>query len=430
MKSGTNNNSSGLLKRGFVFSLFSGLNNGLSFLLIFILSFFLSKEDFGILNLFNVLIMIVSAFISLGTQSYLEIAFFRTSRENFILNCNVIIAIAIVVSFVFGTIALCIPIFLKDILGFGIKYQIFAIAFCFFQLFYSIVLGIYRYEEKIFSYGIFSILWAGLNFFLTVMFCISFRNGWAGRAIAQLLSAFILFIISLFILYRNNYLRFIIPPKKFFVDVLKFGLPLLPHGSSIWMRQGLDRYINNIFHGPAVVGIYSFAYNLSGLLLMLGTAFNQSNSVFIFKNLSINDNNTQNMRKIFSKQIYMMIIVFGSISIMGYISSILFINIFIPKYIDAKPYLFPLFVSAFFQCIYYLFVNYLFYFQKTKQLMYITFSISIIHFLLSIMFTRYSSLYTAYISLFSTFLICCSVVLYANKIYPLFNFKNLLREKI
>ena len=54
------------------------------------------------------------------------------------------------------------------------------------------------------------------------------------------------------------------------------------------------------------------------------------------------------------------------------------------------PYFIVLSIYAFFVCVYLIYTNYLFFFKKTKMLMYITVSSAIIHLLLSLVFTRYN----------------------------------------
>jgi O-antigen/teichoic acid export membrane protein len=410
-----------LVKKGIAFTFFSTINNGLNFFLILILSIYLSKEDFGILNLFNVLFLIISVLISLGTQSYFGIAFFKRKRDCLIRSLNSIVVISSVVFLFLGIIIFAFPQTLENILGFSTKYQFYALILCLLQLFYTTNLEVYRLEEKPLCYGVLSSIWAIVNFLFTIVFCIFLHKGWTGRIDAQLLSALIIFLINIIILYRKEYLKFKRPHKRHYIETLKFGLPLVPHNSTVWLRQGFDRYIINFFHGAIVVGSYSFAYTLSGIILMIGTAFNATNSVYIFKRLSDPDISD---RSVLSKQIYLMTLLFGVITIFGGVVSYCLITFFIPKYIDAIPYLLPLFLAAFFQCVYYLFVNYLLYYNKTKTLMYITFSISIFHFLLSLLLTKYSILCTAYISLLSNFIICILVIFHANKTFRLFNIVN------
>ena len=94
-----------------------------------------------------------------------------------------------------------------------------------------------------------------------------------------------------------------------------------------------------------------------------------------------------------------------------------FIPFFFPEYKGAVVFLFFQCLGAMFNCLYLLFVNYLFYYKKTKILMYITFSISVLHALLSYALTRYSVLYTVAIGALTNFLIMAGVFLYSRRVY-------------
>lgn len=409
-------------KKGAIFTFFAALNNGLNFLLIFILSVYLSKNDFGVLNLFNTFVLIVTVFISLSTQSYFSVTYFKKSKEGLQNIFNAISIISLLTFIFFIIIILLFSVKLSELIGFSAEYQIYAIIICFLQLFYTLNLEIYRLEEKPVKYGVLTTIWLAFNFLTTLYFCISLQQGWAGRANAQIISAIVFFIFNIYFLRKKGYLHWELPDKNDFTNTLKFGLPLIPHNSTIWIRQGLDRYFLNFFYGSALVGSFSFAYNFAGIIMMVGTAFNATNSVYIFKNLK-EDNNEQVEKKLIY-QIKIMSILFFIITLFSILISFLTIKFVVPKYNDAIPFLLPMCLMGFFQCIYYLFVNFLFFYNKTKTLMYITFSISIVHLLLSFILTRYSSLYTAYIGLLSGIIICLLVIWQSNKVYPLLKLKK------
>ena len=413
------NNSS--LKNGILFTIFAFLSNGINFLILITLAGYLSPDGYGQLNLFTTFITIFSVLIPLGTTGFVAVSFFRKTKEelrdviNIIFFISSFILILILFILIFG------GTLLEKMIGFSNEYQIIALLICFFQIFNLINLEIWRLEEKPIKYGIYSFGIAFFNFILTFIFVLLFKMDWTGRVYAQLAIAIIFFSISIYILIHRKYfiLRKInIPLLK---ETLSFGVPLIPHQITSWIRQGLDRYIINFFIGTTSVGLFSFAFNFGNIIHMVGIAFNASNSVFIYKNLSDKTDATRN--KLY-KQTCFMSLFFFILTIIVFCGAYYLIPYIFPKYKESLPFLFPICLGAFFQCNYYLFVNYLFYYKKTKGLMYITTTISVLHLLLSFLFTRYSTLYTAYITLFSNFAICLLVILYSQKIYPLIKYKK------
>ena len=399
------------VREGIVYAFFSALNNGLNFLILFGLSLVLNKSDFGILNLFNVFILIVSVVISLGTQSYFSVSFFKKNEEEL---KRIINSILFITSTVFVFLLLVFSLFSKNIeslVGFGLKMQILGLIYCLLQVFYFLILELYRIKETSIYYGVISTIWALLNVISTIYFCYIVKFGWEGRVYSQVLSTIPFFFFFFFLFYRENYLSFQYPKKENIKEILNFGLPLIPHSSTVWLRQGMDRYFINYYFSATIVGDYSFIYNFAGMIMMLGTAFNSTNSVFIYKKL--NEKNP-NFRQEINSQNKKAIVFFFIATLLAIVLTFFLIRFFIPKYQNSIEFIIPLFLMAFFQCVYYLFVNFLFFFDKTKILMSITFGTAIFHLILSYFLTAYSPTFTAYINLLSNAIICIFVFKYCN----------------
>ena len=406
-----------LFKTGALFAFFSAINNGLNFLLVIGLSIYLSKADFGRINLFLILIMVISNIISLGTESFFAVNYFNNHKFRLIKILNAIIYITASISILLLLCSYFIGsnYIIKYTLGRNILYA--AITICFFQFFQTILLEVYRLEENVWKYGLVTFVWVILNFTLTFLILFNTNLTYKSRIYSHLISATIMFLISVFILYKKKYFSLTFPSISIIKKCLNFGLPLLPHNSTAWLRSGLDRYFISFFFNATLLGMYSFAYNLSGILLMTGTAFNSINSVYIYKTLSNKDHASKSIQQ----QIKFMLKLYFVIALLGYMISITIIKLFIPKYIDSISFLIPFFIAALFQCYYYLFVNFILYYKQTKRLMYITFSVSITHAILSFILTRYSISYTAYLHVISNITICLLVYLLSLKFIPKFN---------
>lgn len=400
------------IKNSIIFTAFAFLNNGVSFLLILILANFLSQDSYGTLNLFNTTILIISVLIPLGTSGYIGNSFFIKELQEFQKILSSILSIGMFTFTCFLLIACVVGNKISVLLGIPLEFQIIILVICFTQFVSTINLELWRLREQSLKYGLYTMGTVILNCTLTAYFVIGLNLDWEGRVYAQLIVSIIFFILSLFILFRINIFKFRSYNFKIIKEVLIFGLPLIPHMLTGWMRQGIDRYIINYFHSADYVGLFSFPLNFSNIILIIGTAFNAANSVHIYKILSQNQLDTKTL----DSQIRRMILFFLLISAIILIISHLFIKTAFLKYSESLPLLFPLCLSATFQSIYLLYVNYLFYYRKTNILMLITVSVSIIHILLSFALTTKSILYTAYINLFSNFVICILVGYYATKL--------------
>ena len=65
------------LRNGLLFSAFSFINKGFSFFLVLILVNFVSPADYGLLNLFGTVVMVIGYVMALSTDNYLSVAYFN-----------------------------------------------------------------------------------------------------------------------------------------------------------------------------------------------------------------------------------------------------------------------------------------------------------------------------------------------------------------
>lgn len=404
-------------RNGVIFSFFSFLNNGVNFLLLIIIANYIAPEGYGKLNLFTTSVTLLSYFICLNSTGIISVNFFRMDAKRVRQTINAVFMLTLGGLLFFMTVAALFSSQIAKAVDFGFEYQWMVVCCCFFQVFTSVNLDIWRLEEKPLLYGLYSLSLVVLNFGLTLLFLISLLLDWEGRIYAQILCGAVFFLISVVILIKRGYMTRILPTRQTFRDVLSFSIPLIPHNISFWIRQGLDRYIINLSYGAALVGNFSFAYNFANIIQIVGTAFNATNSVFIYKNLS--ENPEKAVKKLRTQTIYISLFFVGLTAAIC-LGAHLLLPIIFPKYTGALPFIIPLCIGALFHCLYLQFVNFLFFYKKTKILALITFSISILQAISSIILTQYSVFYTVYISMTSNILIAIGVFLYSRKFFKIF----------
>lgn len=386
-----------------------------------LMAHYVQPESYGQLSLFTTMISLLSIFICLNTNGLIGVNFFTASKEVIQRLLNVTLITALLVYLLFLTGMLLLKSQFEDWTGLDTAFQFCAISVCLLQVVSSVLLDIWRLEEKVGRYGVFAMLMVISNLVLTILFVALMKLDWRGRVYAQVLTCVLFSIIALIILVKKGYLKRILPLKNDFAEGYKFGIPLIPHSTSFWLRQGLDRYIINTFFVQSAVGFFSFAYNFANIIQIIGFAFNASYSVNIYKTLAMAD--ADSVKRLRRNCRYLV-----GVYLLLTMSVCLFVSILIPfafpKYNDSIVYLFPLCGGAMFQCFYLVYVNILFFYKKTKILMYITFTCSLLHCFLSFLLTRYGVVYTAYISLFSNMLIFMGVYWYSQKVLHAYVYQN------
>ena len=403
-----------MLVNGSLFSVFSFFNQGVAFLLLIILANYIAPDEYGQLSMFNTIVSFLTYFIALSTQGYFSVSYFKRDREGFREDFTGIITFLCICTLVIGLLFFCFRHTISRLSSISETFLLFTIVISFFLVFYNLYLDYERVRERIGSYGIWSCSYAIISFVLSLLFVVGMKMNWYGRVYAFLLCA-ILFGISTFILLCKNKLfirRINIERIKY---ILLWGIPLIPHQASVWVKQGGDRFIINSFHSLGDVGLFSFALNLTSVIIMVGSAFNSTNSVSIYQVLS-SDKGQEEKAKALRRQRKNIFMLISAAYIILVVGLSIFVPIVLPRYTASLPYFLLLSIQGLGQCIYFLFCNYLFYYHKTVQLMYITFGTSVLHFLLSLWLTRYSLTYTCVVYIVSQILMVALVAYVSMKV--------------
>lgn len=401
--------------RGSLFSLFSFINQGIGFILLILLANYIQPTEYGMLSMFNTFTQLLTFFIAFSAAGYVSVSYFSKDFVEFRRDFSSIMILGVI------SILLIVPIIIffssniVDILGIPNLYIWISVIICITQFLHNINLDIIRIQEKVSKYGIYSCGFAILNFMLSIIFVIGYHLSWNGRVYAQLVIAIVFGLIAIFQFYQQNLLTTRINTNQL-KSIALWGLPLIPHLTSNWIKQGCDRLIINDAYSMEEVGIFSFALNLVSIITMVGYAFNQVNSIEIYKTLGDRENNNDWKKKKLRQQRRSILLIYVFAFIIITIACLLGVPILLPKYSMSVVYFIPLSLYGFGVCLYLLYCNFLFYYGENKKIMMITFSSSLFHLLLSLLLTRYSLLYTAIIYVVMQLYIVLLVRRYANQI--------------
>lgn len=402
-------------RNGTLFTVFSFFSSGINFILLIVIARYINPEGYGYINLFNTVITLLGFLICLNTSGIISVNFFTKNRDDFKKTFKAVSNITLYCSLFFILSLIVFKSFCCSYIGLPFIVLVCTIIVSFSNVYIQNLLNVWRIEEKILKYGLYSVIFALLNFITTFVFVVVLKMNWKGQVWALSLTSSLFLLVSVVILLRKDLLLNIKVTRENYKDCLSFGIPLIPHNISVWLRQGLDRIFINNFLSTDKVGLFGLSLNFSNIIIIIASAFNNSISVEIFKNLS----SGKNVRAKLRKQTAYIIVLFWAISLFVGLVAYFLVPIIFPKYEGCKSYIFPQCLSAFLQCIYLQFVNYLFYYKRTRKLMYITFFTSCIHVVLSCAFTRYSVYCTLWIGVLSQLIITLLVFLYSRKVYKI-----------
>lgn len=383
------------MAKGALFAAFSFVNKAFNFLLLLILANYIAPVEYGYLSLFMTVVMIVGYFMAFSTEGYFSIAFFdegiNGSKKAFSGISYISLTVLIFLLLLFFVASK--P--LSGLLSLPSYTILFGVLSVYFSIYLNTLLEYYRINDKVYVYGIISCSNALLNFVLSILLVKNFHMGWEGRVYSITCCSFVYGLLGIFFFVKKRY--YTKTDWSYIKKMLFWGIPIIPHLAANFLKQGCDRYIINFYHSTEDVGIFSFALTLTTIITMIGFGFNQSNSVTIYKVCGDHSLLSSIKRSILSNQRKKYLYLYLICSIIAVVLCITIIPLLLPKYNDSMKYVPILGVYGLMVCYYLIYTNYLFFYKKTKTLMYITFGSALLHLFLSLAFTRYSLIYTSII---------------------------------
>ena len=403
------------LVNGSLYSLFSFFSQGCNFLLLILVAGYILPSDYGKLSIFTTIVTVFNCLVGLNSYGYASVYYFKESLENFKKDFTASIVLYVISLLLFCFIISLLSNDVVAALEMTRPLLFIALVVAFGISIFNIHQDYLRIQEKVKNYGAWSVGNALLNFVLTLIIVIYFGQGWLGRVYSQFF-CFTLFLLIAFISFYHSHLFSFSWNWKRYKTISLFGIPLILHLAVIWIRPGIDRYIINYYYSTYEVGIFSFAFNLVSVIVMLGVAFNATSSVSIFKVLG-NKELDKSEKMVSLKAIMKKLTkIFLGVSL-AYLIFILPISyLFLSKYRPAIPCFLILFIYGVVQGFYIFFANYLMFYKRMRLLMNINVLAIILHIILSLLLTHYSFYATMLVYVFSQSLLLFFSLHYSHKI--------------
>lgn len=395
------------LVNGTLFSVFSFIDRGISFFLMIILAKYIMPAEYGYLSLFSTVATFLGFFVTLSCQGFFSVSFFQRKGELFRKDATSILLIMTVCTSILSVVLLFSQGALSRMSGLPPFFLWIAVIISFTQILFYFYKDFLRIQEKVFPYGLASCGFAIINFILSVFLVVTKDLNWEGRVYAQLISTVAFGLFGTIVLLRNKVFAKHVTWEGTKM-ILLWGIPLIPHHATVWIKQGCDRFIINSTHTIEDVGVFSFAITLTSIIIMIGEAFNATNSVTMYQILS-SDKSNEDKKIELKRQVKNIGIIYS----LGYLAVLISVSLLVPfalpKYSGSLPYFYITSVSGYLQCLYYLYVNPLFYYHRNKDIMIVTFLTALVHLGLSLILTRYSLYLTACIYVISQG--CVSIII-------------------
>lgn len=350
-----------LIRSSGIYTIASFLNAAIPFLLLPVLTKYLSAQDFGIVAMFITYTGFLMPVVGINMEAAVARKYYadKESIPVYIGNC-------ILLSLVSFCLVLLAMLVLDERLvkytGIPTRWLMLGVVVTFFQFLITISLTLFQVKVKPLKYGLVQITQSALNFGLSILLIISLRMSWEGRLFAQLIATGTFGCIAIIILLRNGDLTFKWN-KSFAIHAIKFGSALIPHTLGGLFILYTMRFFLLHHSGMGELGRFSVATQVASILGFFTFSFNNAYVPWLYNKL--NENNAAT-RKLIVRFTYLYFAAIAAAGFLFYLGTPLLFRMFINrKFWDAAAFT-PWIIAGFvFQGMYFMVANYISYVEKT-----------------------------------------------------------------
>lgn len=370
-----------LVRHSAVYTGSSVVRGVLPFVLLPVLTRYLSPAELGVVATFEVVLAIGLVAVGLNMPGAIAIGYFRmesTAFEIYVANVVFVSLAACLLTFAVGFAVLG---YLPSDLGALILSWLPLLALASLaQVLFSIVLTLWQVRQRPVPYGLFQIAHTVMNLLFSLLFVIVFSWGWRGRVGGIIAAALAFGALSAVLLARRLRHRWLVR-REYLRDALAFGIPLVPHSLGNWILTGIDRVFLASMVGIATTGVYAVGYQIGMVVGLFATSFNQAWSPFLFEKLREGSDRTK-ARIVKFTYLYMVgIAVFALV--LG-IAAPPFMAVFVgPEFQESSAYVFWVSLGYAANGMYLMIAHYIYFVKKTYLLAWITFFAAVVHIVLN-----------------------------------------------
>jgi len=200
-------------------------------------------------------------------------------------------------------------------LAISFEWQILAVIVALGQFITLINLSLWVVEQKPLQFGIYQFLQTILITAISIILIVGYSYNWEGHLLGVVIGTLVLSFVSLIVLNKRGYMSLKID-KLDMKDFLKFGIPMVPHQLSGWLRSQGDKFIIISILGSGATGLFAVGQQMGLVMSILMISLNKALYPILFKFLS-NDmtNDSKNKLVKFSYSLFLGIALMGVILI-------------------------------------------------------------------------------------------------------------------
>jgi O-antigen/teichoic acid export membrane protein len=334
------------------------------FLLLPILTRYLTPADYGIVAMFLLVALLVEPFVGLGLSGAITVRYFDGDIElPRYLGTGIVVvtgaaAAALVVLLAFGGL-------LSDVTDVPAPWLLLVVPLVIARSIGQIPLALLRVREKAAHFGIFQNAQSIGLLTLSILLVVVLGYGWEGRVAAEVVSWLVFATIGLVLMWWRGWVVFAFV-KSYASDLLRFGGPLIPHliGSVIILQ--VDRLLLTNMAGVDETGLYTVAFQLALVIELIAISFNNAYAPWLYQRLKDADDDAKRRLVRFTYVGFagLAVLTIATALVMPPLAGLLLD----PSYLESGEFVPWIALGFMFSGMYYLVTNYIFYAGRTAWL--------------------------------------------------------------
>lgn len=265
------------------------LNAAVPFLLMPVLTRVLSPADYGLVAMFTIVLSIVGALTGLSVHGVISVRYFELDNEQLSQYVGACVVVLVASTTLVSFLAVLFGDALAILTGLPTDWLLVAVIISGMQFLVNIRLVLYQVTGNALRYGALQISQTVLNAAISLVLILLVGMAWEGRVIGQGVALVVISAIALWSLWHGDFMRWPVAFARITQDVLKFGLPLVPHTLGALMIVTVDRFVIVEMLGMASAGVYMVALQLGQVVGLLTESFNKAYAPWLMRKLADKD---------------------------------------------------------------------------------------------------------------------------------------------
>jgi len=346
------------------------LNASIPFLLLPILTRHLEPSEYGQVAMFQMLVSALAAFIGVNAVGAANRKYYdedaRKEISSYIGGCFQVLTISLLMVLV---LLLIFQDWLAVTLGLSPMWILLAAVSSGASFVVNMRLGQWQVRKQAVKYGMLQISLSLFNAVLSLVLVVALSYGPEGRIAGQTLAPAALGILAFLLLFKDGLVNFSFRLDQI-KDVLRFGVPLIPHVGGAFLLSTVDRYVINNYLGLESAGIYMVAVQLTMAMSIFFDALNKAYVPWLFERLKKGCSATKRRIVKWTYVYFVAVLIIAGMAFFIGPYAITFIAG--EKYAAAGAVIGILALGQAFQGMYLMVTNYIFFSKKTARLSVVT----------------------------------------------------------